>query len=96
MHLVSHAANFDQMSCLSPDDASDIFIERFANSLSNQLETIFRTEYDVVGQIGVGGRGRPLNCRRRIRGLVTYGSILFHGPPPTAICWRDFAALVAS
>ena len=83
----------DPVACGGPYDASNLFIERFAKSLSNPLAPIFRAEQDGMGLIGVAVHGQTPSMAVADFAAQWCDGARFHGLTPTAICCRSYAAV---
>src|ERR1051326_5678585 len=56
MHMVGHAANFEQRPALATYDPADVRIKVFANTGGYERNTVLRAEDEMIKQIGVRAR----------------------------------------
>ena len=62
--MICDASDFQQHPFLIANDAADVFVEFFPQRLGDSVLSVFRAEYDVVGQAGEGaGHVMVRRCR---------------------------------
>lgn len=86
MHMIVHAAYFDEQTTFAANNAANVLVEIGLQCRSNQWLSIFRAENKMEQQLGAG---TSHNCGAikiclALPGQKTYGEIRFRGFTPPA------------